>query len=300
MAIRMRLHATALIAVLLSAFPAVGSAAETWTCWSALESRGDDGTVQATRCRLAGSTETVDYGSASDVPYALSARVGTDRRGVCWYWTTRGSDWVILGIDDDGHATLGIDPDGGNGGPLLVDAVYPRCTSEPDEAPPALLEAYELLARYEHPTPTARLDPPARAGVAGMEVFLAEEPPAPWNASLVSPHSGRRVEVDTRVEAVEVDWGDGQSTVIPESAFVLLTGWPDGGFAHVYESKTCAVPGGPRCHPSLQTYPVVVSYRWSARFRVDSGAWLPIPVPPTATSVDYDVDEILAVTTAVG
>lgn len=296
----MRSYAAALIVLLVASFPAVGSAAEDWTCWSAQESRGDDAAVVTTRCRLAGATETVDYGSPTAVPFVLSPQVGTDRDGVCWYWTTRGSDWVILGVDDDGRATLGIDPDGDSTGPVLIDVVYPRCTSEPAAAPTALLEAYELLARYAHPTPAATLDPPPGAGVAGMAVFLAESPPPAWNASLVSPHSGRRIEVDTRVETVQVDWGDGTSSVIPESAFGLLSGWPDGAFRHVYETKTCASPGGPRCHPSLQTYPLTVAYRWSARYRVDSGGWLAIPVPSTVTAVEYDVDEIVAVTTAVG
>jgi len=45
---------------------------------------------------------------------------------------------------------------------------------------------------------------------------------------------------------------------------------------------------------------VTVAYRWIARYRVDGGPWLDIPVAATSTTVDYDVDEILSVTTAVG
>lgn len=296
----MRSHAAALIALIVLSLPLTAGAAETWTCWSETEDRGDDGAVQTTRCRLAGETEIIEYGSVADVPVVLAPQVGTDSDGVCWYWTTGGSDWVLMGVDDEGNATMGIDPDGVDGGPLIIDAVYPRCVSEPVEAPTALLEAYELLARYDHPSPGPVLDPPPGSGVVGMEVFVADVPPAPWGDSLVSPHSSRMIEVETFVEVVEIDWGNGSTTVVPGAGFEMLTGWPDGGFGHVYDVKTCETPAGPRCHPSLDAYQLVVSYRWVARYRVDGGAWEPIPVAPTETSVAYDVDEILSVTTAVG
>jgi hypothetical protein len=296
----MRSHAAALIASIVLAVPLTAGAAETWTCWSAIDDRGDDGSVQATRCRLAGETGTVDYGSVSEVPVVLAPQVGTDGDGVCWYWTTRASAWVLLGVDDHGNATMGIDPDGVVGGPVIIDAIYPRCTSEPTEAANALMEAYALLSRYDHPAPTASVDPPPGSGIVGMDVFITDSPPQPWSDSLVSPHSGRTIEVETFVDAVEIDWGNGSTTVVPQAAFGLLTGWPDGGFSHLYEVKTCASPGGPRCHPSLDSYELVVSYRWVARYRVDGGEWDPIPVPPTTTTVAYDVDEIVSVTTAVG
>ena len=300
MAGRMRSHAATLIVLAVLAVPEAAGAAETWTCWSEIDDRVDNGATQVTRCRLAGSAETTDYGSASEVPVVLRPQVGSDEDGLCWYWTTRDSDWVMLGVDDEGVATLGIDPDGEAGGPVIIDTAYPVCTSEPATAPTALQEAYELLSQYEHPRPDAVLDPPPGAGVTGMDVFVSETPPPPWSASLVSPHSGVRVEVETLVDAVEVDWGDGASTTVPSSAFGLLTGWPDGAFGHVYETKTCAVPGGPRCHPSLTAYELVVSYRWVARYRVDAGRWIAIPVPATETTVAYDVDEIRSLTTAVG
>ncbi|MEX2280001.1 MAG: hypothetical protein WEA76_07935 [Acidimicrobiia bacterium] len=298
----MRLHAAALTVILVVSVPvsAAASVAETWTCWSEAASRDDDGGTHVTRCRLAGSTETSDYGSSSDVPVVLSPQVGTDGDGLCWYWTSRPSDWVLLGVGDDGVATLGIDPDGEAGGTVIIDAAYPRCDSEPAVAPTALMEAYELLSRYRHPTPTAQLDPPPGAGIVGMEVFVSDSPPPPWSASLVSPHSGVRIDVETFVEAVEIDWGDGNVVVVPQKAFGLLIGWPDGGFGHAYSSKTCEDPGGRRCHDSLSAYELTVSYRWAARYRVDGGTWIAIGVPTTATTVGYDVDEILSVTTAVG
>jgi hypothetical protein len=298
---RLRPHAAALIVLAGLLSPAgTALAAETWTCWSGGESDGNGHNAQVTRCRLSGSSETTDYGSAGEVPVVLRPQVGTDDSGLCWYWTTRDSYWVMLGVDDDGVATLGIDPDGEVGGPIIIDAEYPACTSDPGDGPSVLQEAYELLSTYRHPLPDAVLDPPPGAGVTGMEVFVAEAPPAPWAASLVSPHTGLLLEVETFVEAVRIDWGDGTVEVVPAVAFGLLTGWPDGSFGHVYTTKTCAVPGGPRCHPELSAYEVVVSYEWVARYRVDGGPWQEIPVPPTSTSHTYDVDEIISTTTAVG
>jgi hypothetical protein len=43
-----------------------------------------------------------------------------------------------------------------------------------------------------------------------------------------------------------------------------------------------------------------VTYDWAARYRVDGGEWIPIPVPATSIQTDYDVDEIIGVRTAVG
>ena len=297
----MRLHAAALIVLLLVlAGSGVAGAVESWTCWSEVDDRGDNGTISVTRCRLAGSTTATDYGSAADVPVVLSPQVGSDDDGTCWYWTTLPTDWVLIGVDDDGKATLGIDPDAAVGGPLIIDATYPVCTSEPAVVPSDLTEAYELLSQYTHPRPSVTLSPPAGSGVTGMEVFVADTPPSVWSASLVSPQTGRRIEVETFVATVRVDWGDGTETVVPPEALELLTGWPDGGFGHSYRQKTCAEPGKWRCHPSLTAYPLTVTYDWAARYRVNEGEWIPIPVPTTSLQTDYDVDEIIGLTTAVG
>ncbi|HSJ27527.1 MAG TPA: hypothetical protein VLB67_04905 [Acidimicrobiia bacterium] len=298
MAGRLRLLAASLIFVAGPSLPA--GAVETWTCWSETTSVDGGSPTQVTRCRLAGHDLTTDYATASQVPVVLSPRVGSDDGGLCWYWTSRPSDWVLLGVDDDGVATLGIDPGGEPGGPIIIDAAYPRCTSEPADTPSVLQEAWELLSRYDHPTPRPQLDPPPGAGVTGMQVFVVDAPPAPWSASLVSPHTGMRIEVETRVEAIEVDWGDGEVTTIPAEAFPLLSGWPDGAFGHVYEVKTCREPGGSRCHPTLSEYRIEISYVWSARYRAGAGAWSEIPVPATAHTAGYDVDEIVPVITAVG
>ena len=234
------------------------------------------------------------------MPVLLEPAVGWDAGGVCWYWTTRDTDWVVLGVDDSLAATLGIDPDGVPGGPVIISATYPVCTTEPGETPQGVIEAYELLARYEHRAPDPEIDPPVGSGITGFDTYLTDVPPDPWSASLVSPVSGLTVEVETRVAAIEVDWGDGTIETIPAEAFGLLTGWPDGAFPHVYDTKTCDPPGGPACHPTLDAYRLVVRYLWTARYRIDGGAWEALAVAPTETEYDYDVDEIRGLTTAVG
>ena len=157
-----------------------------------------------------------------------------------------------------------------------------------------MAQAWELLAQYRHPTPGGLLDPVPGLGVVGMEVHVTETVPEPWSASLVSPGTGLLLEVETFVAAVSVDWGDGVRTVIPDE----LVGSVE--LSHTYRTKTCATPSGPRCHPTLTAYDVVIAFEWVARYRVDGGDWIPLPVPDTSVTVDYDVDEILSLTTAVG
>lgn len=299
---RLRLHGTALILGLVWSLGIVlpATAAETWTCWTATTTDGARQTVQITRCRLSGSAEFHDYASGESVPVDLEPSVGVSGSEVCWYWTTRESDWVMLGIDDSGVATLGIDPDGIDGGPVIVDAEYPPCTSEPADESDVAREAYELLARYRHPHPSGEVDPPPGAGVTGLATFVSDTPPPEWTASIVSPVTGLRIDVATRVVAVAVDWGDGSTVTVPETHFGRLVGWPDGGSSHVYQTKTCEPPGDGRCHPDLASYPLTISYVWAARYRVGGGAWRPLVVPPTSTTVAYDVDEILGLTSAVG
>ncbi|MFP5333377.1 MAG: hypothetical protein ACLGHX_13585 [Acidimicrobiia bacterium] len=297
MAGRLRSHGAALICLVVVALALPAGADETWTCWSEISDRDDATGAAVTRCRIAGSSETTDYGSSSEVPVVLSPQVGTDADGVCWYWTSRSSDWVLFGVDDDGVANLGIDPDGETGGPVIIDVSYPRCVSEPAEAPHTEREAWELLAQYSHPRPQGLLDPAPGLGVVGMEVFVREEPPEPWSVSLTSPSSGMVLEVETYVTAVSVDWGDGSATVVPVELLGMVSG---GGLSHVYRTKTCAEPGGPRCHQVLSAYAVEVAFEWVAKYRLGDGEWIPLPVAPTTVTVDYDVDEILPLPTATG
>lgn len=58
--------------------------------------------------------------------------------------------------------------------------------------------------------------------------------------------------------------------------------WPDGGITHVYEHT-----GGYASH---------VEVTWSADFRVDGGAWTPIPETVTVPGPDTVVTVVTVVT----
>ena len=90
-----------------------------------------------------------------------------------------------------------------------------------------------------------------------------------------------------------VDWGDGEADTYTESTYPHLTGYPDGLARHVYETKTCPTPGGPRCHPDLSEYEIGVAFDWFVRWQVNAGPWSIIDVPDTLATVAYDVDEII-------
>jgi len=289
-----------LLVAALTATTLPAGATETWVCWSATELDPNYGwTKTVTRCRIGGSA-IVDYDQAigESPPVFLYPNVGADSSGTCWYWTSQRTNWVLLGYDSSGRAILGYDPDGIPGGPIVLQAYEFACTSEPVEVPSPLEEAYEVLSSYEHPPPDPLVNPAPGLGVTGMETFIRADPPQPWSDSIVSPITGLTIDVEAWVEALAIDWGDGTETVIPAELFPLLTGYPDGIEPHVYEVKTCDPPGGLRCHPSLSSYTLTLSYLWEAQYRVDGGEWTALAVDPTVTVIDYPVSEIIGVITS--
>jgi hypothetical protein len=281
--------ASVLLALMLS-LPA--AAQEVHICWAdTIVVLDRPRTV--TRCRVAG--QIVDYATEFDVPLRLYADVGTDVNGTCWYWRSVWTGWEIVTRFGDGSANLGFDSDGVPGGPLNLDVTYPVCTSEPAEVDPADLLAWDLIKDYVHQEPGPQLNPRVPWGLTGAETHLGLAPPGPFADSIVDP-TGSVLDVEGRVAAITIVWGDGASLALPPEAFPLLTGYPDGIARHVYEVKTCDPPGStPRCHPSLESYPVEVRYQWFAQWRVDGGAWTPLAVPDTVTTVAYPVREVISV-----
>ncbi|CAN5878161.1 hypothetical protein BH23ACT5_BH23ACT5_14080 [soil metagenome] len=250
--------------------------------------------VDVTVCRLAdGSTGEYD-GVAPPGP--VSPSVGADATGVCWFWTSAGSEWVILSTFGDGSAILGIYVDGF----LVVDTgQVPRCTSEPVVVDPPPVHAWEAITEYIHDPPSPDLSPPPGLGLTGMETYAGFPVPGPWSNTLIIP--GYTIDVEVRVGAVSVDWGDGTTDVYPPETYPMLTGYPDGLAHHVFEAKTCQPAGGGRaCHPSLEAYPVTVAYHWEARWRANGAEWVTVTVPPSSTGVTYPVAEVVSSLLEVG
>ena len=276
----------------VAALPAVAQVGERY-CW-ADEFRDSFGELTAvTRCRSAG--EIVDYANEARVSGRLYPAVGSAGNGTCWYWRSAPTGWVFITRNADGTAVFAFDPDTDPGGPLIVDVVYPVCTSEPTPVEPAILLAWDLASQYVHVEPDPDLNPRVPWGLTGAETHLRVFPPPPFSDSIVDP-LGQVLEVNGRVIGVTIDWGDGAVSSFTEGEFSQLSGYPNGLARHVYEVKTCTPPGStPRCHPSLSSYPLSVDYVWEVSWRADAAPFAPLAIPNTSTSVAYPVREIIAV-----
>jgi hypothetical protein len=275
---RLRL-AVAIGLSLVNATPA--AAASFASCWVAREFDpvyAEYSTV--TRCRIVGS-DTVDYASDSDVPSVLYPNLGTDLTGECWYLTSATTAYVILDRFADGSANIGFDTDPSTpGGIVAIGPIIPRCTSEPSPASDPAAEAWNYVMSYVHDPPQPDLNPVPGRGITGLETFLGVPVPEEHAASLTSGSSALDVEIS--VDAVLVSWGDGVTDTYPPTSAVL-SGYPDGGAIHVYEVK------------NIDGANVTVEYDWTARWRVAGGAWTPLDVPNTATTIPYPVAEVVSV-----
>ena len=109
--------------------------------------------------------------------------------------------------------------------------------------------------------------------------------------------SGIDLEVSAAVTAVAVDWGDGIVDRFPPSA---AAPYPDGAASHTYVLKTCTAayratdPNGHLCHPTLEAYPITVTFTWTSGYRYDAG-WIELESIDLSTTVAYDVDELVGV-----
>jgi hypothetical protein len=265
------------------------------SCWVATRTNAFGATEQVTVCRLVGG-QTVEYPAGESPPGSLEPSVGNDANGQCWFLTSADTNWQILSSFSDGSAILGLYV---NGVLLLDTDRIPRCTSEPETGEPPEELAWEAITEYIHDPPTPDLNPPVGRGLTGLETFVSVPVPGPWADTISIPLY--TIDVEVWVNALSVDWGDGNATDYPPEAFADITGYPDGIARHVYEVKTCDPPASaPDCHPDHLAYPLTVSYVWGARWRVNGGEWTTVEVPPSSTTVDYPVTEAVSTLTDAG
>ncbi|NNL69709.1 MAG: hypothetical protein HKO70_07085 [Acidimicrobiia bacterium] len=244
--------------------------------------------MTVTVCLLEGGSIQV-YTSTSEPPRMIDINLGYDALGTeCWWRTAYETPWVNLGVDGENVARVGYRPEGSAG--TVLDAYIRACTSQPTETQNTLAAAWELANRHVHEVPDPSFNPDV--GITGFETYLQVTVPDPITDSLVSP-LGTTVTVEIKVVEVLVEWGDGESDTFTETTFPRLTGWPNGIARHIYETKTCPTPGGPRCHPDLSEYEIQVDFDWFVRWRVDAGPWSTIDVPNMTNTFSYDVDEIV-------
>jgi hypothetical protein len=222
----------------------------------------------------------VDYGSDTDVPSVLYPNLGTDLDGECWYLTSAATTYLIITQYADGTADIGYDPDPSiPGGIIVVGPTMRRCTSEPTPAVDPATDAWNYVMSYIHDPPTPDLNPEPGQGVTGLATYVGVAVPDDHGANLTSGVSA--IEVEIEVDAVIVDWGDGQTTTYPADT-AILAGYPDGSATHIYEAK------------NADGVSLLVEYDWTARWRLAGGSWIALPVPNTETAVIYPIAEVVS------
>ena len=151
--------------------------------------------------------------------------------------------------------------------------------------------AWEIFRSWSLALPLPSLQP-ADHGITGVPTYLATNQPSPIVHSEVLP-DGRTLNVRADVIRLVVAWGDGHTDI---AAPELATSYPDGGVTHTYLLKTCSAhyrehhPSGRLCHPTLDHYDVVSTFRWSGSYDI-GGGWVALGTLDRTATVAYDVDE---------
>ncbi|MGZ8786149.1 MAG: hypothetical protein ACXW1Y_11385, partial [Acidimicrobiia bacterium] len=154
--------------------------------------------------------------------------------------------------------------------------------------------AWDYLKQWLLAEPEIELSP-ASVGFTGLETYVWADLPDQVDGTLTSP-LGTTLQARAWIDQVVVDWGDTRSAplVLNESQLGGFSPYPDGSAYHVYETKTCNHESQTGCFADVEGYPLTVSFRWQAAYRVGTNPWINIgPVNPSAT-LAYPVDEIVA------
>jgi hypothetical protein len=202
---------------------------------------------------------------------------GTDPLlGPCWFWSTSAP-----GLDSSKLMN--------EGAIIAIVTSQPPCSGEE-----VVAQAWEVFRSFALAAPEVTFQP--STGITGLNTYLSVAQPASIDWSGVLP-SGVPAEVEASITNVRVDWGDGTERTYP---LTELDPYPDGSATHLYHLKTCppeyrsSHPSGPLCHPSLEAYPVTVTYRWFGRFRTGA-VWVGLGVLERSAGLSYDVDEVIGV-----
>ena len=227
-------------------------------------------------CWLLGSDGT--YTLTVTEPPVLYPQLGSNADGSeCWYWTTTVTQWVILARDGS-TATIGEDIGVG----IVLDTTVGACVGIPGEDLRSV--AWDYLERWLLAEPQIQLSPKS-SGVTGLETYVWAPIPDRIDATLTSP-LGTALQARAWVDQVVVDWGDVTTSplVLNESQLGRFSAYPDGSAYHVYETKTCNHEGQTGCFADVNGYPLTVTFRWQAAYRVGANPWVDIgPVTPSAT-----------------
>ncbi len=194
--------------------------------------------------------------------------------GTCWYWSRYppGLDALSGRADEDINRTRSTYPECGTGGSITT-------------------RAWEVFRSFPLRVPAPEVAP--SVGITNLASIVTTTRPSTLSHRETLP-DGRALEVQAYVAAVRVSWGDGSPTISYPAATAF-----GGGSTYAYPLKTCTAayrsghPAGPRCHPTLEAYPVTVSFAWLGRYRVGTAGWVNLGTLLRSASFAYDVDEVV-------
>ncbi len=227
-------------------------------------------------------------------PPVLYPQLGSNVDGTeCWYWTTTVTQFVIISRDGS-LATIGEDLGPG----VAIDTTVTACEGIPGEDLRSV--AWDYLKQWLLAEPEIGLSPQS-SGITGFETYVWSPIPEPIVGTLTSP-LGTTLQTRAWVDQVVVDWGDVTTSplVLTEAQLGRFAAYPDGSVFHVYETKTCNEVEQTGCFADVDGYPLTVSFRWQAAYRVGTNPWIDIgPATPSAT-LPYPVDEVISRITTTG
>jgi hypothetical protein len=242
-------------------------------------------------CSAEGATSTSGGSPGTTVPGLPLRYLATTehpRVGPCWFWSPYPPGLDSWDPSDDQAI-------------IWTRWALPECPdAEPPESTPGtdwvLTRAWEVFRSFPLAAPQPALQP-GRHGITGLPSYLVAPLPDPVAHREALP-DGRILEVEARVSTALVDWGDGTPAFAHDP--IGLLPYPSGRAHHTYTLKTCppeyraSHPAGANCHPALTAYPVAVTFRWTARYRLGP-AWTDLGSLDRTTTVLYDVDEVIGV-----
>ena len=208
----------------------------------------------------------------------------------CFYMGTQPTRWVYLELEDDGRLTYGWSPDGRPGGHTVIGTASP-CSWRRVEREEIEGYVWSEIGDYAHQSPLVSFDPPVPRGMVGIETFAALGTPAPWLYSSTSPYTGTSLRAEVRVRRVRIDWDDGPREVFSGGDLLLLTGYPNGVASHIYQTKSCSVPGR-RCRQEVGAYRVETFFVWSGWYRLGDRRKT-LRIPNTSSAANYPVTELI-------
>ncbi|NND03247.1 MAG: hypothetical protein HKN91_10710 [Acidimicrobiia bacterium] len=250
-------------------------AGENYVCWYVEVVDPFSGKlVPGMRCRIDGTIHEPGFPGEGPVEVPMVYDLGFVDGNECYYRRSGpASGWVVRGRNG---TLLNFWWDTGNG--FIGDAWIDQCTKEPVPGQPPITLVYGVLDNYEFVEPTPDVVPDG-IGLTGARTYIYVDPPDPFFDQLNSPVGPGFIDIEIRVVAVEIDWGDDAISTIPESQFGLFAPHPDGEVGHPWETK--------------DVYTLGVDYEWLARWRVNGGPWQIIDIPNTEWETPYQVDEVV-------